>query len=138
MPTPPAALCIAGYELDWKTGALRNAGDDEYLRGGPAGLLEASWTRIPLGLRKSIQTWSHGDSTGQLLAFAPGSVWGYDTNSTGKVVRTSDDVVFASGARSFIPASAGARGPSSARRSGRARSSPRAGRRRGPRPRRSS
>lgn len=94
------ALCIAGHELDWKTGADRDA-DDAYLRGGPAGLLEASWTRIPLGLRKGIQTWSHGKTTGQLLAFAPGSVWGYDTNSTGKTIRKSDDVVFATGAKSW-------------------------------------
>jgi outer membrane protein assembly factor BamB len=98
-----AALCVAGHELDWKTGKARQPDDRaQVLRGGLAGFLEASWTRVPLGLRKSIQTWSYGDAAGQLLAFDPERVWGYDTNSAGKTVRgKADDMLFASGAKSW-------------------------------------
>ena len=34
------------------------------------GLLEASWVKHDLALRKNIQTWTAGDVAGQLLAFS--------------------------------------------------------------------
>ena len=93
------ALCLANYQLDWKTGAARkNDGRTPSLRGGIAGLLEASWTRLPMALRKGIQTCSYDEATGQLLTFAGTRVWGYDTSSQGREVRKSDDQVFAAGA----------------------------------------
>ena len=95
-------LWVAGHHLDWKTGASRDRSRDaNFLRGGPAGLLEASWTRTPLGLRKGIQTWTYGDAAGQLLAFSDGQAYGYVTAS-GKSGRTGgDDTLFAQGGKEW-------------------------------------
>ncbi len=48
-----------------------------HLQGGKVGLLEASWTRHDLALRKEIQTWTRGDVAGQLLAFGDGATVAY-------------------------------------------------------------
>lgn len=96
------ALCVAGYELDWKTGAVRPKNRAAtYLRGGMAGLLEASWTRLPIALRKSIQTWTYGEASGQLLAFGPESVYGYYATEGRTPRKQPDDLLFATGDRSW-------------------------------------
>jgi outer membrane protein assembly factor BamB len=95
-------LCLAGRQLDWKTGEDRQEKGRAWLRGGPAGLLEASWTRLPLGLRKGIQSWTYGKTSGQLLAWSPDRLVGYDTHSSGRTVRKSDDdVLFSEGEKGW-------------------------------------
>ena len=51
--------------------------DSSHLRGGKVGLLEASWTRIDLALRKQIQDWTANGVAGQLLCFDATNVFGY-------------------------------------------------------------
>lgn len=97
------SLHVAGYQLDWKTGEV---GEEKktarYLRGGIAGMREATWTRIPLGLRKNIQTWMYDKAAGQLLSFSGEQTVGYDTNSAGRDVRKKDDdVLFSTGEESW-------------------------------------
>ncbi len=96
-------LCVSGRLLDWKSGEERPLPKNaKVLRGGPGGLLEASWTRIPLGLRKDVQTWTYGGARGQLLAWSPARVFGYDTHSSGRSPRKSDDdALFADGPKGW-------------------------------------
>ena len=51
--------------------------DSAHLRGGKVGLLEASWTRMDLALRKQIQDWTAHGVAGQLLCFDSTDVIGY-------------------------------------------------------------
>lgn len=48
---------------------LRFPRDVRYLRGGKAGLLDTSWTRIEVALRKAISTWNYSDIIeGEMIA----------------------------------------------------------------------
>lgn len=89
---------LANWQFDPKTGDGRLvSGDTEHLRGGKAGLLEASWTRIEMALRKAIQDWSVAETDGQLLAFTPHTTFGYAWTKDGKE-RKLPGVLFAAGA----------------------------------------
>ncbi len=67
------AVYLGNQRFDPQTGNHAEASSDSrHLRGGKVGLLEASWTKHDLALRKEIQTWTAQDTSGQLLAFAPG------------------------------------------------------------------
>ena len=48
-----------------------------YLASGKVGMLEATWTRLPLALRKNIHDLSYRGVHAQLLAFSPESIFGY-------------------------------------------------------------
>ena len=40
-------------------------------------MLDASWTRTPLALRKKISSWVRGSASGQMLAFSDEAVFGF-------------------------------------------------------------
>ena len=66
------AIYLGNQRFDPKTGTHEEVSlDSPHLRGGKVGLLEASWTKHDLALRKEIQTWKAAGIEGQLLAFAP-------------------------------------------------------------------
>ena len=66
------AVYLANQRFDSRTGSQTEAASNaQHLRGGKVGLLEASWTKHDLALRKEIQTWKSNGASGQLLAFAP-------------------------------------------------------------------
>jgi outer membrane protein assembly factor BamB len=48
-----------------------------YLASGKVSMLEATWTRLPLALRKNIHTLAYKGVHAQMLAFSPDSVFGY-------------------------------------------------------------
>lgn len=87
---------LSNWQFDPKTGDNRRADDSTWLQGGKVGLLEASWTRIEMGLRKHIQEWTLGDTAGQLLSFSQGEVFGYKWTEDGKT-RILPGVLFATG-----------------------------------------
>lgn len=69
------SVFLSNWEFDAETGKAQEASPaSRHLRGGKVGLLEASWTKHDLALRKAIQTWTVGDSSGQLIAFSPKAV----------------------------------------------------------------
>lgn len=65
------AIYLNNYEFALKTGEVHATSESSHLTGGKAGLLEASWTKHDLALRKEIQTWTAGNISGQLLAISP-------------------------------------------------------------------
>ena len=66
------ALYLGNQQFETLSGAVSKApSDSPHLQGGKAGLLESSWTKHDLALRKEIQTWTAAGSSGQLLAFNP-------------------------------------------------------------------
>jgi WD40 repeat protein len=72
---------LSNQKFDGKTGQRETADKGAtYLLGGKVGLLESSWTRIQLALRKGIQDWSYRNASGQLLAFSPTETFGYRTD----------------------------------------------------------
>ena len=79
-----------------KSGVIskRTKNPPTYLRAWPFGLLDYSWTRFPLALRKGMSTWSYGNViSGQLLAFNRTSAFGY--------ARKSPTGIFAKGGASW-------------------------------------
>ena len=73
---------LSNWKLDVATGENGPAARSEfYLRGGKVGLLESSWTRHDLALRKDMQTWTVGGASGQLLAFTATDAVSYDAQS---------------------------------------------------------
>jgi len=73
---------LANWQFDGKTGQHKPAPKKSaHLQGGKAGLLEASWTKHDLALRKEIQTWTASGAEGQLLAFSPSTSAAYDAES---------------------------------------------------------
>lgn len=64
------SVFLSNWQFDARTGAQRKSENHAALRGGKVGLLEASWMKHDLALRKNIQTWTAGDVAGQLLAFS--------------------------------------------------------------------
>jgi len=69
---------LSNWQFDAKTGDKQQTGKSAgHLRGGKVGLLEASWTKMDLALRKQIQDWTVGDAAGQLLAFSSGTTFGF-------------------------------------------------------------
>jgi outer membrane protein assembly factor BamB len=74
---------LANLQFDLETGKHRVVDQPSHLRGGKAGLLETSWTQADLALRKSIQDWSRGDSSGQLLAFDDQRTIGFRVSEDG-------------------------------------------------------
>ncbi|MGE0759559.1 MAG: PQQ-binding-like beta-propeller repeat protein, partial [Pirellulaceae bacterium] len=69
---------LGNWQFDARTGAHGPApGRSPHLQGGKVGLLEASWTRHDLALRKEIQTWTAAGAEGQLLAFSPKTTAAY-------------------------------------------------------------
>ena len=88
---------LSNLQFDPKTGRNQPADRDAtYLRGGKVGLLESSWTRIEMALRKRIHDWTHGDAFGQLLVFSRGETFGYKWTEDGSA-KTLPGVLFASG-----------------------------------------
>lgn len=75
-------VVLANCVFDPATGEQTYPNDDlNHLMGGKVGLLEASWTRHDLALRKSIQTWTANGHSGQLLAFGDGDTVAYRAES---------------------------------------------------------
>ncbi len=54
-----------------------------YLRGGKAGLLETSWTRLDMGLRKGQLSWTWGDIEGEMLAFTDHTAYAFHIDAGG-------------------------------------------------------
>ena len=63
-------MFLSNWQFDPQTGEHASASSNSHLRGGKVGLLEASWLKHDLALRKNIQTWTAKDVAGQLLAFS--------------------------------------------------------------------
>jgi outer membrane protein assembly factor BamB len=55
-----------------------------HLRGGKMGLLESSWTRIDLALRKAMHDWTARGTAGQLLTFSEQDVVGFRISESGE------------------------------------------------------
>ncbi len=73
---------LANWQFDAKTGKHGPAPKKSvHLQGGKVGLLESSWTKHDLALRKEIQTWTAAGTEGQLLAFSPSATAVYDAES---------------------------------------------------------
>jgi outer membrane protein assembly factor BamB len=88
---------LSNWQFDPKTGENQAADPGAtYLRGGKVGLLESSWTRIEMALRKRIHDWTLGDARGQLLAFSRGETFGYKWTEDGSS-KTLPSMLFASG-----------------------------------------
>jgi outer membrane protein assembly factor BamB len=68
---------LSNLGFDAKTGECTPAKSPSQLRGGIAGLLEASWFDDDLALRKKIHTWTARGAEGQLLAMSAGGTFGY-------------------------------------------------------------
>ena len=64
------SVFLSNWQFDARTGTQMKSESHAPLRGGKVGLLEASWMKHDLALRKNIQTWTAGDVAGQLLAFS--------------------------------------------------------------------
>lgn len=61
---------LSNWQFEAESGKNSGAEDSsQHLRGGKVGLLEASWSKHDLALRKDIQTWTAQGVSGQLLAF---------------------------------------------------------------------
>jgi len=66
------SVFLSNFKYDAATGEIQPASAvPQHLRGGKVGLLEPSWTKHDLALRKDIQTWTAADTSGQLIAFGP-------------------------------------------------------------------
>ncbi|WP_197441604.1 outer membrane protein assembly factor BamB family protein [Thalassoglobus neptunius] len=76
-------VCLGNQRFDAITGALLVDQSSEltHLQGGKVGLLEASWTKHDLALRKDIQTWSAQGASGQLLAWSPKTTASYNAEA---------------------------------------------------------
>ncbi|MEW4486486.1 PQQ-binding-like beta-propeller repeat protein [Thalassoglobus sp. JC818] len=76
-------VCLGNLRFDSITGELVDNQSKElaHLRGGKVGLLEASWTKHDLALRKEIQTWSARGASGQLLAWSPTTTASFNAES---------------------------------------------------------
>ncbi len=72
---------LANLGFDLKTGECTPAKTPSHLRGGKAGLLEASWLDAGLALRKSIHTWTARGAAGELLAMGAQDVFGCKAGS---------------------------------------------------------
>jgi len=57
--------------------------DVRYLRGGKAGLLGTSWTRLDLGLRKGQLTWTWGKAEGEIMAFTEHTSFAFQIDAGG-------------------------------------------------------
>jgi outer membrane protein assembly factor BamB len=78
---------LANCAFDARTGNQRTIAEDaQHLRGGKVGLLEASWTKLDLALRKQIQDWTANGCAGQLLAFDEKQCFGYRTTEDGEAL----------------------------------------------------
>lgn len=61
---------LSNWRFDSRSGDNQQAeAESPHLQGGKVGLLEASWSKHDLALRKDIQTWTAQGISGQLLAF---------------------------------------------------------------------
>ncbi len=81
---------LANWQFDAKTGKHGPAPrQSAHLQGGKVGLLESSWTKHDLALRKEIQTWAAAGTEGQLLAFSPATTAAYDAEA--RVVKLNRD-----------------------------------------------
>lgn len=54
-----------------------------YLRGGKAGLLETSWTRLDMGLRKGQLTWTWGNAEGEIMAYTEDASYAFQIDAGG-------------------------------------------------------
>jgi outer membrane protein assembly factor BamB len=60
---------MADWQFDAKTGKDRSSTSSEFLRSARLGLLNDAWYKRPIALRKNLQQWSTGQTSGQLLTF---------------------------------------------------------------------
>lgn len=80
----PQGIFLANLTFDPESGDCSPAIEDSpHLRGGKAGLLEASWFDADLALRKSIHTWNACGADGQLLAMGAEGTFGYHVSEEG-------------------------------------------------------
>lgn len=84
---------LSNRRFDPKTGKSEFVNkDNSWLRGGKAGLLETSWTRMSLALRKGIHDWSYSGTTGHLLSFTDSDIIGFrSTWTAGELFSTGDN-----------------------------------------------
>ena len=72
------SVYLSNWQFDPKTGKNRRADKKSaYLRSSKMGLVEPSWTKMVLALRKGIHDWHYRDATAQLLAFSSSETFGY-------------------------------------------------------------
>ena len=82
---------LGNQRFDEQTGEqVDTSSNSRHLRGGKVGLLEASWTKHDLALRKDIQTWTAEDISGQLLAFSPSASAAYSAEAA-QVLLSGDE-----------------------------------------------
>lgn len=82
---------LANWQFDPQTGDDAPApADTTHLQGGKAGLLEASWSKHDLAIRKNIQTWTAAGAAGQILAWSPTATASFDAEAR-KLVIDSDE-----------------------------------------------
>ncbi len=84
---------LSNRQFDPETGKSKSVEKgDSWLRGGKAGLLETSWTRMSLALRKNIHDWTYSGTTGHLLSFTESDIIGYrSTWTAGELFSTGDN-----------------------------------------------
>jgi hypothetical protein len=88
---------VAGCEFDAANGEARLVDREApHLRGGKVGLLEASWTKMELALRKQIQDWTAQGVSGQILSFTPEQAYGY------RLAESGQGEVFAHGENDWV------------------------------------
>jgi outer membrane protein assembly factor BamB len=85
------SVFLSNWKFDASTGEIQDTSTDtQHLRGGKVGLLEPSWTKHDLALRKDIQTWTAGHTSGQLIAFGPRSKATFQAESHRIVIDAED------------------------------------------------
>ena len=83
-------IFLSNYAFNPQTGENAEAADSLHLKGGKVGLLESSWSKHDLALRKDIQTWTAEGAAGQILAFSPFAKAAFNAESH-KLIVDSDE-----------------------------------------------
>ncbi|MCR9201649.1 MAG: PQQ-binding-like beta-propeller repeat protein [Planctomycetaceae bacterium] len=81
------SVYLANWKFDPATGFGAPAADSTHLQGGKAGLLESSWRKHDLAIRKNIQTWTAQGMAGQLLVWSPHAQAAFDAETGALTIR---------------------------------------------------
>ncbi|MEO2045080.1 MAG: PQQ-binding-like beta-propeller repeat protein [Pirellulales bacterium] len=68
---------MADWQFDAKTGKDSSSTSGQFLRSARLGLLNNAWYKRPIALRKNLQQWSIGQTSGQLLSFSQKWICGF-------------------------------------------------------------
>lgn len=68
---------MADWQFDARTGKDRSSTSSQFLRSARLGLLNDAWYKRPIALRKNLQRWSTGQTSGQLLTFSKKWICGF-------------------------------------------------------------